>query len=119
MAESYKIYDYAAYDERSARWAVDFVEKLMHLRWQAAVKDLHEVRDPLEESFFTEQAGVDDRARELLAKDAPAAARYLTDLTVRGWRRSSNSFVSCGPSSWLNIRVISSDRFRKKERRES
>jgi dipeptidase len=82
VAESYKIYDYAAYDERSARWAVDFVEKLMHLRWQAAVKDLHDVRDPLEDGFFAEQAGVDARARELLAKDAAAAAKYLTDLTV-------------------------------------
>ncbi len=82
VADSYKSYEYAAYSENSARWAVDFVEKLMLLRWQAAVKDLREARDPLEDGFFVEQAGVDARAQELLVKDAAAAAKYLTDLTV-------------------------------------
>ena len=82
VADSYKTYDYAAYSENSARWAVDFVEKLMLLRWQAAVKDLREARDPLEDGFFAEQAGIDARARELLAQDAATAVKYLTDLTV-------------------------------------
>ncbi len=54
----------------------------MLLRWQSAVKDLHEARDPVEDGFFAEQAGVDARAQELLAKDVTAALKYLTDLTV-------------------------------------
>ena len=82
VAEAYKKYDYAAYDENSARWAVDFVEKLMLLRWQSAVKDLHEARAPLEDGFFAEQAAVDAKAQELLAGDAAAAVKYLTELTV-------------------------------------
>ena len=53
----YKTYDYSEFSEDSARWAVDFVEKLMLLRWQFAVKDLKEARDPLENSFFSGQAG--------------------------------------------------------------
>jgi dipeptidase len=78
----YKVYDYAQFSEDSARWAVDFVEKLMLLRWQAAVKDLREARDPLENGFFADQAAVDAKAQEMLKEDAAAAAKYLTDLTV-------------------------------------
>jgi dipeptidase len=44
----YKIYDFDTFSEDSARWVVDFVEKLLHLKWQSAVKDLKAVRDPLE-----------------------------------------------------------------------
>jgi dipeptidase len=82
VAASYKIYDYTAYSEDSARWAVDFVEKLLHLRWQDAIKDLHAVRDPLEEGFFSGQADVDTKAVELLKKDPAKAAKFLTDLTI-------------------------------------
>jgi dipeptidase len=78
----YKTYDYAAFSEGSARWAVDFVEKLMLLRWQPAVKDLWAARNPVENGFFAEQAAVDAKARELLRSDPAAAAKYLTGLTV-------------------------------------
>ena len=82
VAPAYKIYDYAAYSEDSARWAVDFVEKLLHLRWQEAVNDLYAARDPLEEGFFSSQAEVEAKALDLLKKDPVLAAKYLTDLTV-------------------------------------
>jgi dipeptidase len=78
----FKTYDYAQFSEDSARWAVDFVEKLMLLRWQAAVKDLREARDPVENGFFADQAAVDAKAQEMLKKDPAAGAKYLTDLTV-------------------------------------
>ncbi len=78
----YKTYDYFAYSEDSARWAVDFVEKLMLLRWQAAVKDLRDARDPVENAFFAEQSGIDAQAVGLLEKDRGAAVKYLTGLTV-------------------------------------
>ena len=61
---------------------MDFVEKLMLLRWQFAVKDLREARDPLENSFFSEQAEVDQKAAELLRKEPAQAAKYLSDLTI-------------------------------------
>ncbi len=89
VAAPYKVYDYAEYSEGSARWAVHFVEKLMLLRWQSAVKDLREARDPVENAFFDEQAAVDAKAAEMIkaggggaAKGGEsAAAKYLTDLT--------------------------------------
>jgi dipeptidase len=82
VSPSYKVYDYNEFSEDSARWAVDFVEKLMLLRWQSAIKDLREARDPLENAFFSEQAGVDQKAAELLKNNPAQAKKYLTDLTV-------------------------------------
>ena len=81
----YKTYDFAQFSEDSARWAVDFVEKLMLLRWQPAVKDLHEARDPLEKSFFADQPSIDAKTAEILKaanSGAAGAAEFLTDLTV-------------------------------------
>jgi dipeptidase len=82
IAKPYKTYDFHEFSEDSARWAVDFVEKLMLLRWQAAVRDLREVRDPLENGFFSEQAEVDRKAAGFLEKDAAKGKKFLTDLTV-------------------------------------
>ena len=78
----YKNYDYARFSEDSARWMVDFVEKLLHLRWQEAVKDLHAARDPLEEGFFTSQPEVEAKALKLHEKNPAEAVKYLTDLTI-------------------------------------
>jgi dipeptidase len=78
----YQTYDYNEFSEDSARWSVDFVEKLMLLRWQASVNDLREARDPVEKEFFEGQARVDAAAEEMLRRDPAAAAEYLTDLTV-------------------------------------
>jgi len=78
----YKTYDYAEFNEDSARWAVDFVEKLMLLRWQPAAKDLRAARDPVESGFFAEQAAVDAKAAAMLKSDPAGAAKYLTELTV-------------------------------------
>ena len=78
----YKTYDYREFSEDSARWAADFVEKLMLLRWQAATKDLWAARNPVEGGFFTEQAAVDAKAAEMPKTDPATAAKYLTDLTI-------------------------------------
>jgi dipeptidase len=78
----YQTYDYLEFSEDSARWAVDFVEKLMLLRWQAAVQDLRQARDPVESGFFAEQAAVDAKAAEMLKADPEGAAKYLTGLTI-------------------------------------
>ena len=78
----YQTYDFREFSEDSARWAVDFVEKLMLLRWQAATKDLWAARNPVEDGFFAEQAAVDAKAAGLVKADPAGAAKYLTDLTV-------------------------------------
>jgi len=100
VAECYKRYDTEKFDENSIRWCVDFVDNLLYLRWQDAVKDLHEVRDPLEESFFTEQAEVDKKAQELLKKKPAKAQKYLTELTIERMNKVQKMFQD------LRIRLI-------------
>jgi dipeptidase len=82
VAECYKRYDKEVFDENSMRWAVDFVDNLLYLKWQDAVKDLHEMRDPLEKSFFDEQEMVDKTYIELAKKNPDKAKEYLTKLTI-------------------------------------
>jgi len=82
VAECYKRWDKAHFDDNSIRWCVDFVDNLLYLRWQDAVKDLHAVRDPFEQAFFDDQAEVDKMAAELLQKDPEKGRAYLTTLTI-------------------------------------
>jgi dipeptidase len=82
VSACYKNYDIRTFSEDSARWAVDFVEKLLLLRWQDGIKDLQAARGPMEEGFFAEQKQVDEKATALLASDPSGARRYLTELTV-------------------------------------
>lgn len=80
-SELYRTYDARQFSEGSARWAVDFVDNLLHLKWQSAVQDLRAVRDPLEREFFARQAEVEARALELHRRQPGEAAAYLTELT--------------------------------------
>jgi len=82
VAECYKTYDKDKFDENSIRWAVDFVDNLLYLKWQDAVKDLHEMRDPLEQRFFDEQAEVDRKFQELYQKSPKKAKEFITQLTI-------------------------------------
>ena len=82
VATCYKSYDKDKFDENSIRWAVDFVDNLLYLKWQEAVKDLHAVRDPMEKSFFDEQEKVDETFMELYQKSPKKAVKYITDLTI-------------------------------------
>lgn len=78
----YKTYDPDKFSEDSARrWAIDFVDNLLYLRWQEAIKDLRAVRDPLETGFFEKQSSIDAKALELYKKDPDLAKKFLTDYT--------------------------------------
>jgi dipeptidase len=79
----YKTYDPDHFEEGSARWAVDFVDNLLYLKWQEAIQDLRNLRNALENRFFQEQAEVDAKALELLRKDPDSAGAMLTDYTRR------------------------------------
>jgi dipeptidase len=82
VSSFYKVYDIRSFSEDSARWAVDFVEKLLLLRWQDSVKDLLSVRTPLENGFFSVQKEVEAKAAALLAENPDLAVKYLTELTI-------------------------------------
>ena len=82
VAECYKNYDKENFSDNSMRWVVDFVDNLLYLKWQEAVKDLHAVRDPMEQRFFDEQAEVDKEFEELYKKSPKKAKEYITNLTI-------------------------------------
>jgi dipeptidase len=78
IAECYKNFDPTTYSNTSACWAIDFVDNLLYLKWQEAVKDLWAVRDPYEEQLFTERDHVDQEALALYKKKPEKALEYLT-----------------------------------------
>jgi len=80
-ADCYKNFDPTTYSNRSACWAIDFVDNLLYLKWQEAVKDVRRVRDPYEEQLFAEREKVDDEALALYQKDPDRAQDYLTAYT--------------------------------------
>jgi len=97
----YKTYDPDKFDENSARWAIDFVDNLLYLKWQEAIKDLRAVRDPLENSFFAEQDSIDARALELFKKNPNRAKKFLTkytrskmEATVKMYRELRNLLIT-------------------------
>jgi len=77
----YKTYDRTKFSDESARWAVDFIDNLLHLKWQEAVKDLKAYRDPLETDFFSKQQEIEQKALEIHKKNPQEALMFLTDLT--------------------------------------
>ena len=80
-ADCYKNFDPTTYSNRSACWAIDFVDNLLYLKWQEAIKDVWKVRDPYEEQLFSEREKVDDEALALYQKDPDRALDYLTAYT--------------------------------------
>jgi dipeptidase len=78
----YKAYDPDRFDENSARWAIDFVDNLLYLRWQDAIQDLRNLRDPLEAAFFAELEQADKKAAALYRRSPRKARAYLTGHTV-------------------------------------
>jgi len=79
---SYQAWDPKKYSEKSARWAIDFVDNLLYLKWQEAIKDVRAVRDPMEARFFEEMKSIDEKALALHAKNPEKAKKYLTEITL-------------------------------------
>ncbi len=79
----FKTYNPDQYSEESARWAIDFVDNLLYLRWQDAVKDLREARDPVEKAFFDKQPEVEKEAQILFEQNPEEAREYLTEYTKK------------------------------------
>jgi len=92
VSESYKTYDIRKYDPKSARWAVDFVDNLMHLQWQNAVKDLKAVRDPLQEEFFNLQEKFEQKVLKLYKNNPERAKKFLTAETQSRMERVVNMY---------------------------
>lgn len=78
----YQKYTPEAFDEKSTRWAIDFVDNLLYLKFQSGIKDVQAKREPLEKSFFTNQPEIDKKATLLLKKSSTKARKYLTQITL-------------------------------------
>ena len=84
----YKTYDPDKFSDDSARWVIDFVDNLLYLRWQEAIKDLLALRDPLEEGFFENIASIDAKALELYEKDHALAKKFLTEYAIESMEKT-------------------------------
>ena len=93
VAETYNIYDPGRYDERSARWAIDFVDNLANLQFQDIAADVREVRDPFEAEIFAAQAAVEADALAMYKKDKGAARKYLTGYSDEKMNRVTEMFL--------------------------
>ena len=77
-ADCYKNFDPTTYSNKSACWAIDFVDNMLYLKWQDMVQDVWNVRDPYEEQLFSERDHVDQEALVLYNKNPDKALEYLT-----------------------------------------
>ena len=75
---SYNTYNPEKYDEKSARWAIDFVDNLANLKFQEAIKDVWAARNPFEEEILSRLPEVEKEALRLYKKSPRAAQNYLT-----------------------------------------
>jgi len=75
----YNTYDPHQFDENSARWVYDFVDTLLQLRYQEAVKDLLSVRDSFENKIYSGQSEIEAHALELFEEKPQSAREFLTD----------------------------------------
>jgi len=92
-AESYQNYDPEKYEERSVRWAIDFVDNLANLKFQEVSKDVQAVRDPFEQQMFEPQARIEEEALALHKKDPQAAREYLTSYSNGKMEEVTDMFI--------------------------
>ncbi len=77
-APSYQLYDPENFNERSARWAIDFVDNLCNLRFQDAAREVLAMRRPFEDKIFAGQEPTEKEALRLYAKSPGKARAFLT-----------------------------------------
>lgn len=93
IADPYKIYNPDKFDPRSARWAVDFVDNLMYLRWQEADQDLKSVQVPFEKKLFENQAAFEKKALQIYKTDPETANQFLTQYTAQNMEKMLKQYT--------------------------
>ncbi|MEI3423184.1 MAG: hypothetical protein V8R91_20245 [Butyricimonas faecihominis] len=81
IPEVYSTYNPKEYSDNSARWAIDFVDNLLHLNWQDGKKDLEAARAPMEQSFFERNAEIEKEFIALQKKNPKKATELLNKYT--------------------------------------
>ena len=93
VAVTYNIYDPEKYDERSARWAIDFVDNLANLQFRDIAADVRAVRDPFEAEIFDGQEKTETQALGIYKKDPAAARKFLTYYSDGKMNRVTEMFL--------------------------
>lgn len=93
VAECYGIYSPNQYSEKSARWAIDFVDNLANLCFQPIATDVRAVRDPWEKDMFDSQKRIEDEALALYKKDPKKAQEFLTTYSNRKMDEVNAMFI--------------------------
>lgn len=93
VAGTYNIYDPEKYDERSARWAIDFVDNLANLQFRDIAADVRAVRDPFEAEIFAGQEKTEEEALGIYKKDPAAARKFLTEYSDGKMNRVTEMFL--------------------------
>jgi dipeptidase len=78
MPASYMVDGRARFRRDCAWWAYRQASQLATLRWQAMVKDVQNVWEPIETKAFENQAKVEEEAVRLYKQDPAMAREYLT-----------------------------------------
>lgn len=81
-AESWRNFDPDLFDPLSMRWCVSLVGDLVNRIYQRAMKDLLEVREPMEAEFLRSQPEVEREALDLYSQSPDNCSQFLTALTL-------------------------------------
>jgi len=92
--KSYNTYNPKKYDEKSARWAIDFVDNLAKLKFQEAIKDIRVVRKPFEDKIFDELKEIENTAMKKHKRSVKSARKYLTDYSNKLMKRVVEMYLN-------------------------
>ena len=70
------------FSKKNAYWVCNMTSNMVYPRYSLMFPTLKEVRDSLDNSYFSAQAGVEKMAQELYAQNPQAAVKYLNDYSV-------------------------------------
>ena len=71
--------DAVTFSMKNAYWVCNWVSNMVYPRYSMMFPSLKTVRDSLEASYFTNQAAVEAKAKELYKDNKDAAIKYLND----------------------------------------
>ena len=74
--------DAVTFSDKNAFWVCNWVSNMVYPRYCQMFPSLQAVRDSLEQSYFDNQAEVEQRAMELYMTDPQTAANYLNDYGI-------------------------------------
>lgn len=87
--------DLLSFSWTSAFWIHNWVSNMVYTRYSDMSIDMKKVQSSLENSYFTSQPNIEEKASVLYAQSEQDAVEYLTDYT--------NNLVANGVASWKQL----------------